>query len=297
MVPIRCNNLNDLVYNLLKSKNENWYCILCTPEILSFCQINEKLSSPKGNLNKPTDVLVTLMNQLNNFPDDEKENELNLANCKYRDTDYFKNLTKVFKRTGLSFFHINICSLTKNFDDFNILLSDLNDSFDILAIIETRIKKDSSSPINLQLGNYSIEHTPTEFSASGTLLFIIKRLSYELRNDLRLYDPGKIESSFIEIICSKSANVILGCIYKHPTLLINDFTNGFISPLLQKLQKELSKRICLLGDFNIGLLKYEISDSVNNFIDTLSSNFLLLLIFLPTSISKSSTLIHNIFSN
>ena len=66
-VHINCNNLNDLDYNLLKSKNENWYC---TPEILPFCQINEKVSIPKGKLNKPTDALVNLKNQLNNFSDD-----------------------------------------------------------------------------------------------------------------------------------------------------------------------------------------------------------------------------------
>ena len=149
-VHIKFNNLNDLDYNLLKSKNENWYCILCTPEILPFCQINEKVSIPKGNLNKPTNALFNLMNQLNNFNDDEKENELNLPNCKYRDTDYFKNLTKDFRRKVLSFFHMNFCSLNKNFDDFNILLSDLIVSFDILAITETRIKRNSSSPINLQ---------------------------------------------------------------------------------------------------------------------------------------------------
>ena len=92
---------------------------------------------------------------------------------------------------------MNICSLTKTFDDFYILLSKLNVSFDILAITETRVKKDSSSPINLQLSNYSIEHTPTESSADGTLLYISKILSYQLRNDLRLYDLGKIESTFI----------------------------------------------------------------------------------------------------
>ena len=93
------------------------------------------------------------LNQLNNFTDDEKENELNLSNCKYRDTDYFKNLTKDFKRKALSFFHMNVCSLTKNFDNFYILLNELNVSFEILAIAETRIKKDSSSPINLQLNS------------------------------------------------------------------------------------------------------------------------------------------------
>ena len=189
---------------------------------------------------------------------------------------------------------MNVCSLTKKFDDFNILLSDLNVSFDIT---ETRIKKDSPSPINLQLSNYSTEHIPTESTAGGPLLYISKRLSYQLRNDLRLYEPVQIESTFIEIICSKSTNVIVGCIYKHLTLPINDFTNDFISLLLLKLQGESFKRIFLLGDFNIDLLKYEISDSINNFIDTLSFNFLLPLLFLPTRISKTSILIDKIFSN
>ena len=32
---------------------------------------------------------------------------------------------------ALSFFHMNVCSLTNNFDDFNIILRDLNVSFDI----------------------------------------------------------------------------------------------------------------------------------------------------------------------
>ena len=256
--------------------------------------INENMSILKGNLNKPTDALVNLMNQLNNFTDDKKENELNLPNWKCRDTDYFKNLTKDFKRKALSFFHMNVCSLAKNFDDFNILLGDLNVSLDILAITETRIKKDSSSPINLQLNNYLTEHNPTESSAGETLLYKNKRLSCQLRNDLRLYDPRKIESTFIEIIYSKSTNVIVGCISKHPTLTINDFKNDFTSPLLLKLQKESSKRVFLLVDFNIDLLKYEISDSVNNFIDTLSSNFLLPYIFQPTRISKSTLI--DIFS-
>ena len=91
--------------------------------------------------------------------------------------------------------------------------------------------------------------------------------------------------------------MIVGCIYKYPTLQINDFKSDFISPLLLKLQKESSKIIFLLGDFNIDLLKYELSDSINNFIDTLSFNFLLPHILLPTRISKTSTLIDNMFSN
>ena len=52
----------------------------------------------KGNLNKPTVALINLMNQLNNFTDHEKENELKLPNSKYRETDYFQKLSKNFKR-------------------------------------------------------------------------------------------------------------------------------------------------------------------------------------------------------
>ena len=162
------------------------------------------------------------MNQLNNFTDDENENELKLPNCKYREIDYFQKLSKNFKRKTLSFFHMNVCSLTKNFDDFDILLNDLNVNFDILAITESRIQKDASSPVNLHLDNYSIEQTPAETSPGGNLLYISKRLSYQLRNDLKLYHPGKIESTFIEIINSKSTNVIVGCICKHPALQINN---------------------------------------------------------------------------
>ena len=86
---------------------------------------------------------------------------------------------------------MSVCSLTKNFDDSNILLSELNVSFDILAITESRIKKDSSSAINLQLNNDLIKHTPTESSAGGTLLYINKRPSYQLRDHLKIYDPVK----------------------------------------------------------------------------------------------------------
>ena len=51
--------------------------------------------------------------------------------------------------------------------------------------------------------------------------------------------------------------------------------NDFFSQLLSKLQHEISKNIFLLGNFNTDLLKYEISSSINNFINTLSSNFML----------------------
>ena len=76
-------------------------------------------------------------------------------------------------------------------------------NFDIIALTESRSKKNSVSPINAELENYSIEHTPIEVAAGGALLYINKRLSYHPRNDLNIYTPDKFESIFIEIACPK----------------------------------------------------------------------------------------------
>ena len=115
---------------------------------------------------------------------------------------------------------------------------------------------------------------------------------------MNIYTLGKFESIFIEIVCPKSSNIIVGCIYKRLSLQVNNFTNDIILSLLEKLNKENSKKIFLLGNFNIDLLQYETSEPVINFVDILSSNFLSPLILLPTRISNSSsTLIGNIFCN
>ena len=78
-----------------------------------------------------------------------RKNELKLPNCKYRGIEHFQKLSKNFKMKTLYLFQMSVQSPTKNFDDFDILLNDLNVSFDTLAITESRTKKDLSSPINL----------------------------------------------------------------------------------------------------------------------------------------------------
>ena len=72
---------------------------------------------------------------------------------------------------------------------------------------------------------------------------------------LNIFIPGKLESVFIEITCSKSSNIIVGFIYKHPSPQMNNFANDIILPLLEKLHKENSKKEFLNGDFNIDLQK------------------------------------------
>ena len=87
--------------------------------------------------------------------------------------------------------------------------------FDFIGIAESRISKTQSPSNNINLQNYSIEHTHTETTAVGALVYINKK-HYKICSDLTIYEAKKLESVFIEIVLSKKSNIIVGCIYKHP---------------------------------------------------------------------------------
>ena len=106
--------------------------------------------------------------------------------------------------------------------------------------------------------------------AGGTLLYINNKLSYKLRQNLCIYKSSELESTFIEIKNPKKTNIIIGCIYRHPTMNLNEFKDKHLNILLQKISKE-KKNVFLLGDFNVDLLKYDKRTGTNEFIDSLSS--------------------------
>ena len=119
------------------------------------------------------------------------------------------NIEIPYKNKSLSLLHINACSLNKNFDDLQHLLSCIKTKFDIIAISKTRITRQVYLLNNLNLNNYSFEFTPTETSAGGTLLYIANHLSYKCRNDLNIYEKSEMESPFIEIVNPRKSNIIV----------------------------------------------------------------------------------------
>ena len=159
---------------------------------------------------------------------------------------------------------------------------------DFIEITETCISKTDFSPTNIALANYAIEQTSTESNAGGALLYINRKHSYKIQKDLKLYKPHKIESVFIEVIMPKRTKIIVRYIYRHPDNNTDDFNTNYLRPFLQKLSKELSKNVFLLGDFNIDLLKFNSCSSICNFLDELSSSYFIPQIFLPSCITKST---------
>ena len=79
-----------------------------------------------------------------------------------------------------------------------------------------------------------------------------------------MYKSKQLESVFIEICYKNKKNIIVGCIYRHPVMDLDEFNNEYFDPLMEKLLKE-DKKLVLLGDFNIDLLKVETDTSTANF--------------------------------
>ena len=97
--------------------------------------------------------------------------------------------------------------------------------FDVIAITETQIMKNISVTQNIELSNYSFEHTLTESSAGGTLLYIANHLSYKTHIYLDIFQKFELESTFVEIINPKKSNIIFGTIYRHPKMDVTELNN------------------------------------------------------------------------
>ena len=135
--------------------------------------------------------------------------------------------------------YVNIASLDAHIDDFRFL-GRLKSSFDIIGISEHKIKKGSAPSNNINITSYDeFKFEPTETAFGGTGFYIKSDLDYKIRHDLRLNSPGNFEAMFVEIILTDRKNLVVGCVYRHPSgLPLRDFTNSHLEPILEKISKE-----------------------------------------------------------
>ena len=102
---------------------------------------NESKNSNSSLILKLPPGLALLFNQFNNAIPENNNDPENVIQSKYYDIDELQQLKIPNKEKSLSLFHINSCSLNKNFEELQNLLQSTNTQFDVIAITETRIKK------------------------------------------------------------------------------------------------------------------------------------------------------------
>ena len=76
---------------------------------------------------------------------------------------------------------------------------------------------------------------------------------------------NKLESTFIETVNPRKSNIVVGAIYRHPSMNPADFNCNYLNKLLENIAKE-EKSIVLLGNFNVNLLNYNEHNEANEFL-------------------------------
>lgn len=215
--------------------------------------------------------------------------------CEYYSVERFNDFSGAIPSNAFSSFHLNIRSLSKNYDEFVHFLHTLKHTFTVIALSETWLSEDTKD--FFKLTNYqSCHYVRQARPGGGVSLFIHNDFEFQLRNDLILNSENReIESLFVELAgTSGGKNVIIGVIYRPPDSCIRHFIES-LSTTLDLINYE-NKLCFLLGDFNINILKSKNNAQTNEFINILFSNYFIPLIHKPTRVKdKSFSLIDNIF--
>ena len=200
-VHIKCNFLNKRTYRQLQKDKSPWFCINCIKDQLPFqSQVN---IDQKQQYVRPEEY-STLKGLLENLDLDE-----DCPNSEYYTPSEFSDLN--LNNTNL-FIHLNISSLSYYIDELKLLLSQMKHRPKIIAISESRLRKNKNTLSKIDIPGYDYEFTPTESEKGGTLLYISQDLKYKIRTDFNMTKAKEFESSFIEIQNKNRKNTIVGCI-------------------------------------------------------------------------------------
>ena len=125
-IHIKCNKLNYLDYRYLQNCDESWYYIGCCSTIFPFNLLSRNNITQWRDLEhehdsplsvKPSSNLELLVHHFNNATPENSNDPEKISSSKYYDMEEMHNIEIPHKNIPPSLFHINACSLNKNFDD------------------------------------------------------------------------------------------------------------------------------------------------------------------------------------
>ena len=88
---------------------------------------------------------------------------------------------------------------------------------------------------------------------------------------LKMQKSKNLESTFIKIINTNNKNIVVGCVYCHPSMDANEFNEHYLNIHNEKLFLEKNKEIISIANFNINLLRYNEDHNSTDFMDQIYS--------------------------
>ena len=175
-IQIACNNLNTYTYKKLQKDKSPLYCICYLQKELPYCSIgNDVLISfmhGKRILSPDPKFISSVIRQSEYF-DEEILEKVN--NKYYTPTELNNALNELNTKKNL-YKHLNISSLSYHYLELYNLISNMKIKPKIIGISVSRLQKSKQHITNISLPDYVYEHTPTESSRSGALLYLDKNL-------------------------------------------------------------------------------------------------------------------------
>lgn len=207
-------------------------------------------------------------------PDVNFYNNLNLPMSNYYDLENLDNYFEALKpklKYPFNIMHINCRSLYNKINELKLLTKKFKAN--IIALTETWLEAELANIISIP--EYTLVHKArNKATRGGGVGFMIKNdLNFE---EIEIHSPEitTFEYIAIKIQPSKHKNIILLCIYRPPGTSTDSF-NAELDKLLNS--DALKKRIIIMGDFNIDLLKAESHEPSEHFINMMLANS-----FIPT---------------
>ncbi len=202
-----------------------------------------------------------------------------------------------------SFMHLNCRSLSSNWEKFYDFLCDVHTntfSFNYIGISEV-FRCDQDQRISIP-GYHNIITRCRDINddcRGGVALFIKDNIAFKIRDDLSVFIPHVFESLFVEVMPLHGKSSIVGIIYRPNTAPRADI-DIFITTLfglMDQINNEY-KKVVIMGDMNIDMLKYGTHDATDSYIDGIFSRGFLPHVLKPTRVTHSSaTLIDHFLSN
>ena len=156
---------------------------------------------------------------------------------------------------------LNIRSIPSNFDCLLALLAIVKIKYDLIVIIETWLNDEHEGLY--EIDGYSHVSLNRPGRGGGIRLYYLTDIIVEVIDCLTDIFVSH-ESLFVKVSLPKSRNFIVGCIYRPPNnssiLFNNTVRNALKMPIMRK-------KVVIVGDFNIDLLKLDCNLNVRNFRD------------------------------
>ena len=200
---------------------------------------------------------------------------------------------------------LNIQSISSKFNEFHDFIQSFESfKFDVICLQELWKMYD---PNMFSLNGYHslfFKSRCNNVQGGGVGIFVNNQLKTTQLPELSTFIDKVIETIFIEIELPRGKKIVIGSIYRpnsaHTNISSSQQLEQFtiaLNEIISKIANE-GKKLYLLGDFNIDLLKLDQHKPSADYINNLFSLGCIQLLTLPTRcINTSSTLIDHIVTN